>query len=33
LDQRLQVSDKRDDYPSEWATITAVSTLLGMTLE
>ena len=27
------VSDKREDYPSEWATFTAVSKLLGMTPE
>jgi transposase len=27
------VLDHRDDYPSEWAAITAVSTRLGMTAE
>ena len=27
------VSDKREDYPSEWATFTAISKLLGMSPE
>ena len=27
------VSDKREDYPSEWATFTAIAKLLGMTPE
>ncbi len=27
------VSDKREDYPSEWATFTAIAKLLGMSPE
>lgn len=33
LRERAVVSDKREDYSSEWACMTAVSTLLGMSPE